>query len=68
MPLFTVDKTELQRVNLPLPSHRTILDSIFDTNKNGCFVSHSQKHGCTVVECENQPRDMPVYAWKWIKL
>ena len=68
MPEYTVNKEQLRKVNLPLPSFHTIADSIFDKNKDGFKVYKSSKYDCTVVECKNKPRDMPVYAWGWIEL
>lgn len=64
MPYFKVDIHKMDP-RLPSPGDKYFADVVFENNKEFSVVTAIFPFEALVLECENKPRDMPVFGIFW---
>ena len=66
MSYFKVDIHKIDS-RLPFPDDKYLADVIFKNNKKFSVITSIFPFEALVIECENKPRDMPVFGIFWLE-
>lgn len=66
MPYFKVDKSKID-LRFPTPDDEYFKNVIFENNKKFSVVTSMFPNEALVLDCENKPRDMPVFGIFWLE-